>query len=138
MTDTQPDFTAGQALFEVHDEVSGDMSGGRGYVVRTRPCAVQPADGTAVRFFLGKELELIRRPDRPLSAEDAKARFLTGWNVRCNFCGDHGAKWIRGERPGWGALALCELHEDELRTELLRHRAVMNRLRTIKFEQVKG
>ena len=67
---------------------------------------------------------------------DAMEAALPGWNLRCNLCGEHPAEWLLGERPGWGALALCAEHLAELREEQRRHREAMSRLRTINFEQL--
>ena len=66
---------------------------------------------------------------------EAREKYVLGWNIRCNLCGTYGAEWIRGERPGWGALALCPAHKAELLRERYRHGKEMKRLRTINFEQ---
>lgn len=58
-----------------------------------------------------------------------------GCNLRCNRCGTYGAIWIPGERPGWGNLALCPPHERELDEEHQRHRAALDRIRAVNFEQ---
>lgn len=70
-----------------------------------------------------------------LSKEEAKAKGVLGWNIRCNLCGSYGAEWVRGERPGWGSLALCPKCKAELIAEKDRHAKEMSRLRTINFEQ---
>lgn len=67
---------------------------------------------------------------------EAKSLHLPGWNLRCNFCGEHPAKWIGNERPGWGSLCLCDKHAKELSVEKERHEKEMRRLRTINFEQL--
>ena len=56
-------------------------------------------------------------------------------NLRCNLCGSYGAEWLLGERPHWGALALCPKHKAELIAEKDRHEKEMKKLRTINFEQ---
>ena len=73
--------------------------------------------------------------DLIMDKEEAKAMAVRGWNLRCNVCGSYGAEWIHGERPGWGALALCPKHKAELIAEKNRHAKEMNRLRSINFEQ---
>ena len=73
-----------------------------------------------------------------MTRNEAKAKCLPGWNLRCNYCGEYPAEWIRGERPGWGALALCLNHKKELMAEHEIHNAELRRLRTINFEQEKS
>lgn len=58
-----------------------------------------------------------------------------GHNLRCNRCGTYGAIWIPDERPGWGNLALCPPHEQELDDERRRHHAALDRIRAVNFEQ---
>jgi hypothetical protein len=58
-----------------------------------------------------------------------------GHNLRCNRCGTFGAIWISEQRPGWGSLALCPPHEQELAAEHKRHQAALARLRKVNFEQ---
>lgn len=58
-----------------------------------------------------------------------------GWNLRCNRCGLYGALWYSGERPGWGSLALCDPHADELYAEHQRHREALAELRAVNYEQ---
>jgi len=70
-----------------------------------------------------------------MTRDEAKAKGLPGWNLRCNYCGEYPADWFESERPGWGALALCAKHGDELKKEQARHAKEMDRLRTINFEQ---
>lgn len=70
-----------------------------------------------------------------LTKDEARRLALNGWNLRCNLCGSYGARWLTGERPGWGSLALCEHHAHELHVEKQRHDKEMRRLRTINFEQ---
>lgn len=70
-----------------------------------------------------------------MNKEEAKSKCLPGWNIRCNLCGSYPAEWVRGERPGWGSLALCPQHKAELIAEKDRHANEMKRLRTINFEQ---
>ena len=67
--------------------------------------------------------------------EQAKKMELSGYNIRCNLCGNYGADWISEQRPNWGCLALCEVHKNELQNEIKRHNNEMSRLRTINFEQ---
>ena len=55
--------------------------------------------------------------------------------LRCNLCGSYDAEWIYGERPGFGALALCPKHKAELIAEKERHDREISRLRTINYEQ---
>lgn len=69
------------------------------------------------------------------TAAEAKDALVPGWNLRCNRCGWWGALWFPGQRAGWGALALCDPHSDELFAELRRHGAVMAELRKVNFEQ---
>jgi hypothetical protein len=72
----------------------------------------------------------------PLSTpEEAAAAGRLGWNLRCNRCGLFGARWISGMRPGWGALALCDPHADELEAEVGRHKSAMAVLGAVNFEQ---
>ena len=71
----------------------------------------------------------------PRTMEEAREMKLNGWNIRCNYCGDYGARWIVGARPGWGSLALCEQHEKEYDEEMRRHNKELKRLRTINYEQ---
>lgn len=59
----------------------------------------------------------------------------TGWNLRCNRCGTYGARWLAEERPGWGSLAVCPQHKDELTEEHRRHDAALAVLRKVNFEQ---
>lgn len=69
--------------------------------------------------------------------DEAKAArpVVQGWNIRCNRCGTYGATWRVGERPGWGALALCDPHWDELAAEHRRHAEALRWLRAVNFEQ---
>ena len=69
------------------------------------------------------------------TVDEARAACLPGWNLRCNRCGTYGASWLVEERPGWGALALCPPHADELRAEYARHEEALRVLREVKFEQ---
>lgn len=73
--------------------------------------------------------------ESPLTREQAKAFPLPGWNIRCNRCGSYGAIWIPGERPGWGALALCPRHQAQLSAIKARHRAELAAARQVNFEQ---
>lgn len=73
--------------------------------------------------------------NRPLTIEEALDFGLLGSNLRCNRCGSFGAEWIPNQRPGWGSLALCPPHRDELKTELRRHEQALRELRTVAFEQ---
>jgi hypothetical protein len=70
-----------------------------------------------------------------VTREEARERCYQGWNLRCNRCGTYGASWLAGERPGWGALALCPLHEAELVKEHQRHRLALRSLRAVNYEQ---
>lgn len=72
---------------------------------------------------------------RPLTVEEALDFGLLGWNIRCNRCGSYGAQWLPGQRPGWGALALCPPHRDELHAEVRRHEGALRALRAVAFEQ---
>lgn len=69
-----------------------------------------------------------------ISKEEAKERCLLGWNIRCNVCGNYGAKWIYGARPGWGALALCPEHEKEYNEMVYRHKEEIKNFTDVKFE----
>lgn len=71
-----------------------------------------------------------------ITKEEARLKRLLGWNLRCNLCGCYGAKWVHGERPGWGALALCPKHAAELSAEHDRHEKEMRRFRCINYEQM--
>lgn len=71
----------------------------------------------------------------PLTREEAKERRIRGWNLRCNHCGSYGATWHPDMRPGWGALALCPGHSEELGREQARHATEMERLTQVNFEQ---
>lgn len=62
-----------------------------------------------------------------------------GHNLRCNRCGTYGATWYQrshtvAERPGWGHMALCPPHKQELIDEHDRHEAALAWLRTVNFE----
>lgn len=70
----------------------------------------------------------------PTTGEARNAGRL-GWNIRCNRCGLWGARWHEGHRPGWGSLALCDPHADELEAEIDRHHRAMMQLRAVRFEQ---
>jgi hypothetical protein len=74
---------------------------------------------------------MIRYP----AMEDAFAAGMLGWSLRCNRCGSYGAQWIPGERPGWGSLALCLQHAEELREEMDRHSRALIMLRQVNFHQ---
>jgi hypothetical protein len=67
--------------------------------------------------------------------KDAAAAGVLGSNLRCNRCGSFGAAWVPNERPGWGALALCPPHQEELAAEHRRHREALAVLRAVNFEQ---
>lgn len=69
------------------------------------------------------------------TAEEAAEAGVTGWNLRCNRCGDYGATWHPGRRPGWGALALCAPDAAALLDEELRHRKAIQELTAVNFEQ---
>ena len=71
----------------------------------------------------------------PRTMEEARELNLSGWNIRCNYCGSYGARWIPNARPGWGNLCLCEQHENEYDEEMRRHKKELKRLRTINYEQ---
>jgi hypothetical protein len=73
--------------------------------------------------------------NRPLTVEEALDFGLHGWNLRCNRCGSYGAEWMSDQRPGWGALAVCPPHRDELRAELRRHHEALQGLREVNFHQ---
>lgn len=73
-------------------------------------------------------------PPQP-TIDAAKAAGLRGWNLRCNRCGLYGARWLAGERPGFGALALCDPHAAELLAENRRHTAMLAELRAVNYEQ---
>lgn len=81
--------------------------------------------------------EETRLRDDELVAEmtEAAEAGRMGWNLRCNRCGQFGATWIPGQRPGWGSLALCSPHEAELNQEIRRHDQAMAALRKVEFEQ---
>lgn len=70
-----------------------------------------------------------------ITRDEARERRLPGWNLRCNRCGNYGAKWLPGMRPGWGALALCPSDEAELWAEEERHQRAMRELTAVRFEQ---
>jgi hypothetical protein len=73
---------------------------------------------------------------RPTTKEEARARCLPGWNLRCNYCGVYGAEWTRDSgRPGWGSLALCPLHMRLYRAEIRRHADAMADFAEVRFEQ---
>jgi hypothetical protein len=67
--------------------------------------------------------------------DEARAACLPGWNLRCNRCGSFGATWLEGERPGWGALALCPPHGADLKAEHVRHASALLLLREVSYEQ---
>lgn len=70
------------------------------------------------------------------TAEEAMDAGAQGYNLRCNRCGTFGATWTDlTERPGWGSLALCPLHKQELADEHARHQAALAVLRQVNFEQ---
>lgn len=69
------------------------------------------------------------------SPQEAAEAHLTGWNLRCNVCGLYGATWVPKMRPGWGALALCEPHAQQLRNLQRRHKDELDELTTVKYEQ---
>lgn len=73
-------------------------------------------------------------PPLPTAEEAARAGRM-GWNLRCNYCGGYGASWIRGMRPGWGALALCHPHGAELNQMRNRHQSELAALTSVYFEQ---
>lgn len=66
---------------------------------------------------------------------EAKKRSIQGWNIRCNLCGNYGASWIYGARPGWGALALCPEHEKEYKEMIERHKKEIRKFTNANFEQ---
>jgi hypothetical protein len=43
--------------------------------------------------------------------------------------------WVPWERPGWGALALCPTHRQDLADEHGRHLAALAELRQVNYEQ---
>jgi hypothetical protein len=73
-------------------------------------------------------------PPRP-TAEEAAAAGVIGWNLRCNRCGGFGATWIPKMRPGWGSLALCYPHADELTKLQRRHADELKAATAVNFEQ---
>lgn len=73
-------------------------------------------------------------PPQP-TEQQARAAGLRGANLRCNRCGMWGAMWWQGQRPGWGALAVCDPHGAELEAELIRHDQALTVLRAVNFEQ---
>jgi hypothetical protein len=76
-----------------------------------------------------------RSGGNPLGTPEEAARaHRFGWNLRCNRCGLYGAMWHAGERPGWGDLALCDPHAEELEVEHRRHRDALQVLRAVNFE----
>jgi hypothetical protein len=64
--------------------------------------------------------------------DEAREQGLIGWNLRCNKCGDYGARWHQKERPGWGALALC----DSCSLVLRKAHEALAEARKVNFEQV--
>ncbi len=74
------------------------------------------------------------RPTR--SKEEARALGLTGWNIRCNVCGDYGAAWWhRVTRIGFGSYALCELDRVRAEQELDRHYTALEEVLKVNYEQ---
>lgn len=88
---------------------------------------------------LGEELARVGYFLTPVLAADP--RFggpRSGWNLCCNRCGTFGATWTpSAERAGWGSLALCPTHQEELAAEYRRHTAALEVLRAVKYEQPK-
>lgn len=70
----------------------------------------------------------------PTDREAADAGRM-GWNLRCNSCGGYGAAWVPNMRPGWGSLALCYPHEQELQAMQRRHADELAALTTVNYEQ---
>lgn len=68
--------------------------------------------------------------------EEAAAAHIIGWNIRCNRCGLYGATWVPAQRSGWGSLALCYPHEEELMTVKQRHADELKAVTAVNFEQV--
>lgn len=90
-----------------------------------------------VAFHLPLPPQLATASDAPHpTLEAARDVHAQGWNLRCNRCGGWGASWIRNERPGWGAAALCAPHARELHEEHQRHQAALAPLRAVSFAQL--
>jgi hypothetical protein len=75
-----------------------------------------------------------------LTKEEAKAKRMPGWNIRCNQCGSYGAEWVHTiatntARPGFGALALCPDHVKQLRKIVKDFQNEIKEFRKINFEQ---
>lgn len=70
-------------------------------------------------------------PRHVITMDEARERELPGWNIRCNRCGDYGAEWLRGERPGWGALALCPICAAVFKMA----KKALDELRVVRYEQ---
>lgn len=58
-----------------------------------------------------------------------------GWNLRCNVCGDFGASWMEGKRPGYGSLAVCPDCQRAVEAEESRHQSAMACLTRVQYEQ---
>lgn len=80
-------------------------------------------------------MSITATPAHYSTADQARDAGVCGWNLRCNLCGTYGATWIPNQRPGWGDLALCPTHENDLTAELRRHKDAMTELRHINYEQ---
>jgi hypothetical protein len=121
--------------YELHDEVRyNDVPGyisavDRGaftFVYGSNPSA-EPVQTT------WKELTLVKRPERPLTADAARYRHLAGASRVCITCGDHGAEtaWAGdGEK-----LYFCSTHLAVWHKEDRRHIEATKRLRTVNFQQ---
>lgn len=100
----------------------GDLIGGAGSITQCAGCIQErSAEREARRAVVG--------------LDEARARGLPGWNIRCNVCGSFGADWIPDLRPGWGALAACPSCAALIEREQKRHRDAMAQLAAVRFEQ---
>lgn len=75
-----------------------------------------------------------------ISKEEAKKLRLDGWNIRCNYCGNYGAKWMHTimgapARREWGALALCPEHYKKIQEAVKALQDTLSTYRKINFEQ---
>lgn len=76
------------------------------------------------------------KDNKMISKEEAKKRSLPGWNIRCNVCGNYGAKWVNvGKNSRACTRALCPQHEKEFNEMIYRYGEDMKKFIKVQFEQ---
>lgn len=126
--------------YETHDEVR--FEGRQAYIVakcrheQDSYAVFTPEDYVTSEPVSYENLEYVSSPTRPLSEDDARARGLTGPELACSRCGDHGAEtlpyaYAAKANPRFVA---CREHLKAVADEVKRFETTMERLVAFDFD----